>query len=171
MGLLDFLKKKNQTPKPSDDIKESGIDSTEDSEAVIHYETELNAREITSDPKLIRQVVEKMVAEDPFKNYYSAATAETFPRSPRLYEYGNITTMNVDVAPDTHNNLQLSIEGTALGALPPEKAQEIEPYREKYVLTAYAFVTGGRYKEIAPDTHEIHEGTEPYDVNIFIQFT
>lgn len=171
MGLFDFFKQKKQTPKPSDRIKEAAVDSNEDSGPTILYETELSARDLTKDLRLIQQVVDKMVAEDPFKHYYSAETPGTSPRSPRLYEYGSITTMNVDLAPGAHTNLQVSIEGILLGALPSEKAQEIEPYREKHVLTAYAFVTGGRYKEITPDTHEIQEGMEPYDVKLFLQFT
>jgi len=169
MGLFDFFKKdKQDTPSADQSVQ----NDNEQQEETIKYKTKLTAREITTNPKTIQEIVDKMVTEDPFKNYYDGKTDAHFgPSSNRAYEYEVITTMNVDLVAEGKNNLQIYIEGTLLGDIPQKKAREINQYREKDILTAYVFVTGGRYKEYSEETNDVQEGTAPYGLDIFIQFT
>lgn len=161
MGLFDFLKgkKKDTAPLPEAAARE------EAAEGKIQYERKLSAREVTADARVIQAIVEKMVAEDPFQNFYQGQSDDQIVR--RVYEYEEITTMNVGMAAEG-KNWHLSIEGILLGAIPPAIVEELGPFQGKHVLTAYAYVTGGRYKEYAQG--EVREGRDPYDLAIYLQY-
>lgn len=162
MGLFDFLKGKkketNSLPEAADSVKEEGK---------VQFERKLSAREVTTDARVIQAVVEKMVAEDPFQNFYRGKSDDQIVK--RVYEYEEITTMNVDLAAES-KEWQLSIEGISLGVLPPNIVEELSPYQGKYILTAYAFVTGGRYKEYREEAGAVQEGMSPYNVDIYLQY-
>lgn len=161
MGLFDFLKgkKKDDAPLPMATAREDVADEK------VPFERKLSAREVTTDARVIQAIVEKMVAEDPFQNFYRGKTDSQIVK--RIYEYEEITTMNVDLAVEGRE-WRLSIEGILLGTLPQNLVAEMSPYYGKLVLTTYAYVTGGRYKELSEGA--VREGREPYDLAIYFQY-
>ena len=169
MGLFDFFKKKddNKTPNAAE-----STDATESAQEIIQYETKITAREIKADPVTIKEIVEKMVEEDPFKRFYNGKTAEDFtPLTSRIYKYDNITTVNVDFVHKEKGRTLVTIEGIPLGFLTEEQADTIQQYHSKYLLTAYVYATGGPYMEYDTETESAVKKEAPYGLDMYIQFT
>lgn len=169
MGLFDFLKGKKQDtiPKKAPGLQQQ--ETAQDGPATVQYERKLTAREITSDSHLIEAIVEKMVVEDPFQNYFKGRSDQDI-RS-RIYEYEEITTMNVGILLEEKAALNLYVEGILLGTIPERIADELNRYQGQNLLTAYAYVTGGRYKEYSAESATVVEGTAPYGLDIYLQYT
>lgn len=139
---------------------------------MIQYESKMTARSITKDSALIQSAIDRMIKEDPFKNYYTGKTDADFgPMSKRVYKYDAVTTVNVNlVSPDDHSCL-LYVEGISLGEIPDSEKEKIDQYKENCLLTAYAYVTGGPYKEYSEAEQSVVELEDPYGLDIYIQFT
>lgn len=168
MGLFDFLKGKNKVGH-SNSIKEKDAETNVEE---IKYETMLTAREITNNAEVIQKIVEKMVDEDPFKNFYNGKAEQDFGvSSSRIYKYDTITTINIDLTEEDKNSLSIYIEGIFLGNIPQQKSDEINRYREKHLLTSYVYVTGGPFKEYSQADETVKNGSAPYGLDISIQFT
>lgn len=168
MGLFDFLKGKNKVGQ-SDTVKKTDAETNVEE---IKYETKLTAREITNDAEVVQRIVEKIVDEDPFKNFYNGKTEDDFGVSSyRTYKYDTITTINIDLTEKDKNSLSIYIEGIFLGSIPQQKSDEINQYRETYLLTSYVYVTGGPFKEYSQTEETVKSGSAPYGLDIFIQFT
>lgn len=167
MGLFDFLKGNKKTDNQP---KEK---SAEDNQSQpIKYETKITAREVTADKATVENIVEKIIEEDPFKNFYDGKTDSDFsPFTDRLYKYQSVTTVNVDLVSEESNQLKIYIEGILLGTLPDDKVREINRYRGKDLLTAFVYVTGGPFKEYDKKSEAVKEGSAPYGLDIYIQFS
>lgn len=167
MGLFDFFKgkDKNEPKKQPEETAESGP-------ATIQYETKLTAHELKADQETIDQVVQTMVEEDPFKQYYKGRTLEDMtPLSSRTYKFETITTVNVDFNSKEKNRILVVVEGTPIGFIPEEKVQAIQEHQKKYLLTAFVYVTGGPYIEFNKEQDAAVEGQSPLGLDIFVQFT
>ena len=163
MGLFDFLKRKQPTTQLEKNVPSS--QSTELGET--QFETRLRGASITNDAALIEEIVEKMVEEDPFQRFYQGMSDEDFGLgSKRTFQYTDVTTMNVDVS----STGDITIEGIRLGKIPEHEFAKIKNYHEKYMLTAYVYVTGGRYKEYDSEQDIVHEDSTPYNLDIFLQY-
>lgn len=164
MGIFDFLKRKTKNTSSSTNV-DPGQEET------VQYKTKINGKNITDQSDLIKKIVMKMVEEDPFKNFYGGKTDEDFtPASKRMYKYAEISTMNVGLLEDKDTGLKILIEGIELGVLPEEIVTEMKPYYRKSTLTAYAFITGGFFKEYLTETQTVNESYIPYDLDIFLQY-
>lgn len=163
MGLFDIFKRKPKKTAPTN--VDPGQDET------IQYKIKLYGKRMTDQPELIKKVVMKMVEEDPFKNFYGGKTDEDFTvASRRVYKYSEISTMNVGILGDDVSGFKVLVEGIELGTVSTKVAAEMKPYHRKSTLTAYAFVTGGFFKEYLAETQEVKEGYVPYDLDIFLQY-
>lgn len=168
MGLFDFFKGKNK----NETEQQASTDSHETEERVVHYETKLTAHELKADQQTIDQVVDKMVEEDPFKRYYNGKTLEDMtPLASRLYKYADITTVNVDLDSKEKGRVLVVVEGTPLGYIPEQKAETIQGFQKKHLLTAYVFVTGGPYMEYSKEEDKAVEDSSPLGLDIFVEFT
>lgn len=145
---------------------------TETKSQTIQYETKFTANDLTQDRHLMESIINKMVKEDPFKNFYTGKVDADFgPLSKRVYKYDAITTVNVNLLVDSDNHYIINVEGIELGKVPELISKEFAHYYETYLLTAYAYVTGGYYKEYSSESHEVIEGFEPYGLDLYVQFT
>ena len=161
MRLFDFLKKKDSEPKNTIPHVETEKGNT------VQFEASWRASDLTSDNVLIEKVVDKIVAEDPFQKFYQGMSDADFGiGSKRVFEYTDITTMNVTI-----DGTKLIVEGIVLGTIPEKQLAEIKPYQDKYLLTAYVYVTGGRYKEYDSEVQTVVEGSMAYNLDIFLQYT
>lgn len=167
MGLFDFFKGKQKEESQSKPV------NTEESDQIkIQYETMLTAHELKADDARLRQVVDKMVEEDPFKNYYNGKSLEDMtPLTKRLYKYETITTVNVDFHIKEKDRILVVVENTPIGFLPEEKAKTIQDYQSRFLLTAFVYVTGGPYIEYDKETDSPVSGECPVGLDIFVQFT
>lgn len=145
---------------------------TETKSQKIQYETKFTATDLTQDKVLIKSIVDKMVKEDPFKNFYTGKVDADFsPLSKRVYKYDAITTVNVNLLVDSKNHYNITVEGIELGSVPQSISKEFTHYYETYLLTAYAYATGGYYKEYSSETQKVIEGFDPYGLDLYVQFT
>ena len=151
MGIFDFFKKKDKPVSKEQDVQQENDGS-------IKYEARVLITDVTEDQQQINEVVTKVVADDPFKRYYQGVGS-------KVYEYTDLTTMNVDV----DNEFQLTIEGVHLGKLPQKQIDGMKAYHGKSILTVYAYVTGGNFKQY--DGDDITEGFTPYNGTLYIQYT
>ena len=171
MGLFDVFKrkaKKNDSSQTEPD-KEKGKNPF--SEESIKYETQLSGKNIADHPKKIKDIVDEMVKEDPFKNYYSGKDEkDMIIPSKKYFQYAEISTVNVGLIEDGKSDIKILIEGIELGSIPSAAYTEIKQYNGKNVLTAYAFITGGQFKEYSAETQKVEEGFVSYDLDIFLQY-
>lgn len=166
MKLFDFFMSNKQPSQTK--LKKC----TESKPQEIQYETKLIAQDLTQDKTVIQSIVDKMVKEDPFKNFYTGKTDSDFgPLSKRVYKYEAITTVNVNILVDSSNQYVASIEGINLGKVPELISNELSSYYESYLLTAYAYVTGGYYKEYSQEKGKVIERFDPYGLDLYIQFS
>lgn len=166
MGLFDFFKNKDR-----ETTQNKTPETHESEERVVQFETKLTAHELKADQQTIDQVVDKMVEEDPFKRYYKGKTLEDMtPLTNRLYKYADITTVNVDLNSKEKGRVLVVVEGTPLGFIPEQKAETIQDYQKKHLLTAYVFVTGGPYMEYSKEEKAV-EGVSPLGLDIYVEFT
>lgn len=167
MGLFDFLKNKTKNANPAVSNK---AESTDDYTLV--HEMKLTDRDLMADEATVDRIVEKMVDEDPFKNFYSGKTKDDFtPLSQPAYKYETITTVNVDFITKGKGKIGVKVEDITLGFLPEDKAEIIQSYQEKYLLTAFVYVTGGTYMLFDPKSEEVIEDETPFGLDIYVQFT
>ncbi|TVP91053.1 hypothetical protein [Alkalibacterium sp.] len=167
MGIFDFFKGKDKE-RPQNQTEET----SNSEQASIQYETKLTAHELKAGQDTIDQVVQTMVEEDPFKQYYKGKSLEDMtPLTSRLYKYEAITTVNVDFDSQEKNRILVVVEGTPLGYVPEEKANAIQEHQKKYLLTAFVYVTGGPYIEYNKEQEKAVEDSSPLGLDIFVQFT
>ncbi|GEK91931.1 hypothetical protein [Alkalibacterium kapii] len=167
MGLFDFFK--NKKVKPDSSAKNTLQDNDQHT---LKHEMQLNEKDFNTDKETIAHIVEKMIQEDPFKNYFSGMTKEDMnARSERYYKYSEITTVNVDFTKSKDQGLVIKIEGISLGILSPEKAQTLESHQDNYLLTAFVYVTGGPFMAYDSTKEVVVEDEEPLGLDIFVQFT
>lgn len=167
MGLFDFFKSKQADSTD----KEPG--KTEDTnQHVLKHEMQLTDKDLKADEEAVDRIVEKMVEEDPFKNFYSGMTKEDFtPLSRQTFKYADITTVNVDFINKDKGKTLVKVEGITLGFLPEETARTVQAHQEKYLLTAFVYVTGGPYMTYDPDKEAVTEDEVPFGLDLYIQFT
>lgn len=167
MGLFDFFKSKKDTPDTSDQNN-----SQDNDQHIVRHEMQLTEKDLKADEETVDRIVEKMVEEDPFKNFYAGKTKEDMtPLSKQVYKYENITTVNVDFVNKDKGKTLIKIEGISLGFLPEDTALSLQSYQEKYLLTAFVYVTGGPYMAYDSNKEEVVEDEVPFGLDIFIQFT
>lgn len=170
MGLFDIFKRKTkETDSSSKNEQEKGKNPFSDEP--IKYETKLSGQKIANHPKNIKDIVDKMVKEDPFKNYYGGKDEkDMIIPSEKYYQYAEISTVNVGLIEDSESDMKILIEGIELGSIPSDEYAEIKQYHGKNVLTAYAFITGGQFKEYSAESQKVEEGFVSYDLDIFLQY-
>lgn len=172
MGLFDFFKRKATEKPKSTPENENDPSKSELSEDTIQHEIKLNVREVTRDPQLIKEVAEKIIAEDPFVNSFERKPSVTLGNgAKRVYEYTNVTTMEVSFPSGAGSGLQLMIEGILVGNVPEEKARDIQQYQSSNILTAYVYVNGGPYTDYFQESSTVEKGEAPYDLDVYVQFT
>lgn len=169
MGLLDFLFGKKEDQKQTRSIEEKEASNEPQK---IKYETRWLAQDITKDRTVIEAIAQKMIEEDPFKTEYEGKESiMDFKRvGDKVNKYNEVTTVNIDVRSDNGSH-KLIIEGIELGEIPEDKFQEVQPYYKKDDLTAYAYVTGGPYKQYNKEKDQVEESNVPYGLDIYLQFT
>ncbi len=64
----------------------------------------------------------------------------------------------------------VKIENITLGFLPEETARTVQSYQDKYLLTAFVYVTGGPYMMYDTKAEEAIEDDIPFGLDIYIQF-
>lgn len=169
MGLFDFLKG-NKKSTDSSERKEDAALGEQD--PTVQYETRLTAHELKADKDRIRMIVEKMVDEDPFKNYYGGLSPKDMtPLTRRTFKYAEITTMNVAFQPDGSDGLLVEVEGLPLGHLTGDKAEAVKTYSKQYVPTGFVYVTGGPCIEYSQEEEGGVEMHTPLGLDIFIHFS
>lgn len=154
MGLFGALFGKKKQGEKKEEKTDSDVQE-------VKVETKWLASEVTADQEQIDRIAQAIIEEDPFKQEYG----KQLPDSKRTYKYTEVTTVNVDVR--SEKGYVLFIEGQKLGQLTEEQVKEIAPYFGISLLTAYVYVIGGPYKEEGSQD----EKEEPYDLEIYIQFT
>ncbi|MFC6464232.1 hypothetical protein ACFP65_04320 [Marinilactibacillus sp. GCM10026970] len=167
MKLFDIFKSKSKTPTSS-----CRTEKTQENKCQkIQFETKISAKKITSSQEVIEMIVAKMVKEDPFKNFYTGKKNSDFtPLSKRVYKYDAITTINVNLVPQSET-FTVSVEGISIGTIPESISGKLSEYYDQFMLTAYAYVVGGYYKEYDTTKEKVVEAFEPYDIDIYVQFT
>ncbi|GEK88535.1 hypothetical protein SAMN04488100_1192 [Alkalibacterium putridalgicola] len=167
MGLFDFFKSKKDTADTSAQNKLQDND-----QHTLKHEMQITEKDLKADEETVDRIVEKMVEEDPFKNFYSGKTKEDMtPLSKQTYKYENITTVNVDFVNKDKGKTLVKVEGISLGFLPEDTALTLQSYQDKYLLTAFVYVTGGPYMAYDPNTETVIEDEGPFGLDIFVQFT
>lgn len=167
MGLFDFFKSKKDTPDTSAQNKLEDND-----QHTLKHEMQITHRDLKADEETVDRIVEKMVEEDPFKNFYSGKTKEDLtPLSKQTFKYENITTVNVDFVNKETGKTLVKIENIALGFLPEKTARTLQSHQDKYLLTAFVYVTGGPYMAYDPNKEDVIEDEVPFGLDIFVQFT
>ena len=167
MGLFDFFKSKKDTPNASaqKDVQDSDQHS-------VKHEMQITEKDLQADEETVDRIVETMVEEDPFKNFYSGKTKDDMtPLSKQTYKYENITTVNVDFVNKDKGRTLVKIEGITLGFLPEDTALTLQSYQEKYLLTAFVYVTGGPYMAYDTTKEKVVEDDVPFGLDIYLQFT
>ena len=167
MGLFDFFKSKKNTPDTSEQNK-----SQDNDQHSVKHEIQFTEKDLKADEETVDRIVEKMVEEDPFKNFYGGKTkTDMTPLSKQTYKYENITTVNVDFVNKDKGKTLVKIEEITLGFLPEETALTLQSYQEKYLLTGFVYVTGGPYMAYDSNKEEVIEDDVPFGLDIFVQFT
>ncbi len=166
MGLFDFFKSKTNESEPKETQK------TQSNEVqTVKHELHLTDKDLHADEETVDRIVEKMIEEDPFKNFYSGKTKEDFtPLSKQVYKYETVTTVNVDLITRDKGKVLVKIENITLGFLPEETARTVQSYQDKYLLTAFVYVTGGPYMMYDTKAEEAIEDDIPFGLDIYIQF-
>ncbi len=167
MGLFDKFKK-NKTSINSE--KKEGLPQNTTNKHETIYKINFKVSERITDQEKIEEIVKIMAAEDPFHRFYKGQKEADFSYiSGKIYEYEEITTMNTVLIPK-EESLQLIIENHFVGLLPDKISQSIHPYLDKNLLTMYVYVIGGNYKKYDQETGQVLMGSDPYDLEIHLQF-
>ncbi|WP_027108615.1 hypothetical protein [Lacticigenium naphthae] len=162
MGLFDFLKKKNEFKVT--------IDPTEGSNEIAYF-TDFRASSVTDDRSTIEQIVNKIIAEDPFKLFYGSHSETGTTHSPKLlFKYQEITTMAVTFDFEKVSHLPIYIEGILLGNVPSEIERDLREWQVKKELTSYVYITGGPYRVMDEENGRIVDREEALDLTIYVQY-
>lgn len=138
----------------------------------VEYKLHITASECTKDQKLIDSVVERLIQEDYSKRQYAGReNINSVQHQQKVYQYESYRTQEVKLVPNKANHLDLYVEETLLGELPQEYTQEALHYLQSTVVMAFAYVKGGPYKYFDTETEEVKKGEEPFDLNLYIQFS
>lgn len=166
MKLLDFFKSINQPSTMK--LKKS----TETKTQKVQFEAKFIAQDLTLDTVFIQLIVDKMVKENPLKNFYTGKIDSDFgPLSKRVYKYDAVITVNVNLLVDSRDQYFAYIEGINLGKIPLSISKEFSKYYETYLLTACAYATGGYYKEYSTKEDKVIEAFNPYGLELHVQFS
>jgi hypothetical protein len=137
----------------------------------IEYKMQLNASELTSNQELIDSIVKKLIQQDTSKRQYAGRSdKEFFKHKQRVYQYESYRTQNVKLVPNA-NRFDIYVEGVYIGKLPKEYTKETKHFLQSTVVMAFAYVTGGPYKFYDKKAYRVKQGKEPFDINIYIQFS
>ncbi|MFO8070048.1 MAG: hypothetical protein R6U02_08785 [Alkalibacterium sp.] len=167
MGLFDFFKSKK-----GDSVSRESTESKGTDEHAVKHELKITDKDVQADEEIVDRIVEQMVEEDPFKNFYSGKTKDDFtPLSNQVFKFENITTVNVDFVNKAKGKTLVKIEDITLGSLPEDLANTIQSYQDKYLLTAFVYVTGGPYMIYDRKKDEVIEDEIPFGLDIYVQFT
>lgn len=167
MGLFDFFKS-NKRETVSNETR----NNESNDEHSVKHELKFTDKDLHADEETVDRIVEKMVEEDPFKNFYSGKTKEDFTAaSKQAFKYETITTVNVDFINKGKGKTIIKIEDITLGSLPEETAETLQSYQEKYLLTGFVYVTGGPYMTYDRDKEDVIEDEIPFGLDIYVQFT
>ncbi|OJF95962.1 hypothetical protein [Alkalibacterium sp. 20] len=167
MGLFDIFKSKK-----SDSVSRDSSKSESSDEYAVKHELQITDKDLKADEETVDKIVEQMVEEDPFKNFYSGKTKDDFtPLLKQAFKYETITTVNVDFVNKAKGKTLVKIENITLGYLPEELAKTVQSYQDSYLLTAFVYVTGGPYMMYDRKQDAVIEDEVPFGLNIYVQFT
>ncbi|WP_423188453.1 hypothetical protein ACO1PF_07520 [Alkalibacterium sp. f15] len=167
MGLFDIFKSKK-----SDSVSRDSSKSENSDEHAVKHELQITDKDLQADEETVDKIVEQMVEEDPFKNFYSGKTKDDFtPLSKQAFKFETITTVNVDLVNKAKGKILVKIENITLGYLPEELAKTVQSYQDSYLLTAFVYVTGGPYMMYDRKKEAVIEDEVPFGLNIYVQFT
>lgn len=175
MRFNSWLKQvwKNQTNTSEQLIKDKPLWTENDRAPVnIEYKMHLNATELTSNQHLIDSVAKKIIRQDYSKRQYAGKKEkEIMQDKQRVYQYESYRTQHVHLVPNKANRLDVFVEKTYLGKLPQEYTSKTVEFLQSTVVMAFAYIKGGPYKYFDRETQSVKEGIEPFDLNIYIQFS
>lgn len=138
----------------------------------VEYKLHVNASECTDNQQLIDSIVEKIIEHDYSKRQYAGRESKDLLEDQQsIYQYESYRTQEVKLVPNDQNHLDIYVEDTLLGELPHEYTQEAFHYLQSTVVMAFAYVKGGPYKYFDKETDEVKNGKEPFDLNLYIQFS
>lgn len=162
-----------QSNQPDQFIKDKPLWTDGDHSPVnVEYKMHLSASELTSNQELIDSVVEKIIQQDYSKRQYGGREEKEFSANPsRVYQYETYQTQAVKLVPTSYNHLDVYFEDTFLGKLPQEYTEDTTHFLQSTVFMAFAYVKGGPYKVYDEQTKQIKTGKEPFDINLYIQFS
>lgn len=138
----------------------------------IEYKLHLNASELTSNQQIINSVVKKLITHDSSKRQYAGRSDNELMRyKKQIYQYESYQTQNVKLVPNHAKRLDVYVEDIYLGKLPQEYTKEAVRFLQSAIFMAFAFVKGGPYKYYDEKSEKVKEGSDPYDLNIYFQFS
>lgn len=138
----------------------------------IKYKFRVNAKDMTTDQANIDSIVQNIIRKDYSKRAYAGKTdydIEAY-RS-RIYRYESYRTQHLRLLPNKEDQLNVYVDNSLLGSLPQEHQYEASLFLETATYNAFAYVTGGPYKEFSTETNRLEEGSEPFDLTIYVQFS
>ena len=152
----------------------SGVHSIRKSarKLTIRCKHHLKAQDISPDQELIDKVVRRVIKKDGANRYYAGKQDNDIKQvNEKIYKYESFRTQKVKLIPLSEEEFDLFIENHNLGQLPKNYSQEVKHYLQTTIVMAFAYVKGGPYKYFDKDSQQIVEEDEPFDLNIYLQFS
>lgn len=138
----------------------------------IQFKHFLRAQEISSDQDNIDAITNKIIKKDKTNRYYAGKKDSDIRQvNGNIYKYESFRTQNVNLVPTSEGEFDLYIENIKLGQLTESFSNDVRFYLQNTIFMAFAYVKGGPYKYFDEEKQCIMEDFEPFDLNIYIQFT
>ncbi|WP_423189066.1 hypothetical protein ACO1PF_10805 [Alkalibacterium sp. f15] len=138
----------------------------------IQYKHFFQAQDISSNQETIDTIAKCIIKNDLANRYYAGKKDKDIMEvKEKIYEYESFRTQEVQLIPTSDEDFDLYIEDTNLGQLPEAFSKEVQHYLQTTILTAFAYIKGGPSKHYDKDKECIVEYDEPFDLDIYIQFS
>lgn len=138
----------------------------------IEYKMLVCASELTSNQQTIDSVVKKLISQDSSKRQYAGRNdTELLKYKKQIYQFESYQTQRVKLVPNHAKRLDVYVEDIYLGKLPQEYTKEAVRFLHSAIFMAFAFVKDGPYKFYDEKSGKVKEGSDPYDLNIYFQFS
>ncbi|MCC5895663.1 MAG: hypothetical protein JJU16_09405 [Alkalibacterium sp.] len=138
----------------------------------IQYKLQVFASELTSNQEVIDSVVKKIIKKDNTKRTYAGKSDQDLTTyTNKIYQYESYQTNKVKLVPSQSDRLDLFIEDIYLGELPEHYTKDALHYLQSTIIMSFAYINGGPYKLWNGPDNELEQGTDSYDLTIYIQFS
>ena len=138
----------------------------------IEYKIHLNAEKITSDQEVIDRIANQIIEEDVAKRKYAGKSDQDLKTyHDKIYKYESFLTQDVKLVPNDVNHLDVYVNQILLGHLPDEYTVDVLHFLQSTIVMAFAYIKGGPYKTYDAATDSVVKKSEPFDLNLYIQFS